>query len=312
MSSYWHHSRSFVPPGRSRRDDEERCRWSPDDRKIVGRPHGRVVCDECDLDLSFMDDPSFGEEFLSIYDDDKDLKENLQMFIARRSKFTPTYKPFFESPGKRSTGRVFPTRFTPPSRSTRPLQLFHGRPHHAGGITRYIHIHDPRAALVFTDGACSNNGHPNPRAGWAFQQPAVAAGRVELEGPYGDPAVQSSSNRAELRAVVAALGCRYWPGEGFRTLVIATDSEYVIRGATEWAKSWFTNGWQTANKKADVKNQDLWELLLAEVEDYYHDGMLVADAAAKNAAGTHEMPINCVPVIGMPLIGVPLTFNSAR
>lgn len=40
-----------------------------------------------------------------------------------------------------------------------------------------------------------------------------------------------TNNRAELRAVLAAIGLRWWYGEGFKKIVIACHSEYVINGS---------------------------------------------------------------------------------
>ena len=93
-----------------------------------------------------------------------------------------------------------------------------------------------------------NNGQANPKAGWDFWHglgpsgnTLVVSGRLEKKGPFGDNSIQTS-NRAELRAVIAALQFRYWPGEGFYTFVVATDSEYVVEGSTKWAKTWAKNG----------------------------------------------------------------------
>jgi ribonuclease HI len=38
---------------------------------------------------------------------------------------------------------------------------------------------------------------------------------------------------------------------------MATDSEYVVSGATGWTRGWERNGWMTA-KKIPVKSRDLW------------------------------------------------------
>lgn len=168
------------------------------------------------------------------------------------------------------------------------------------------HHNDTKKALIFTDGACLGNGQPNPKAGFAFHhglvrtEPAVVHGRLEQKGPFGDDAVQSS-NRAELRAIIAALRFRFWKGEGFDSLVIATDSSYAVDGVTKWCKTWIKNGWQT-NAKADVKNRDLWEALLGEVERAKGNGLtlyfwhiprewnIVADAAAREGATRDDAP----------------------
>ncbi|KAI0817158.1 hypothetical protein GGR55DRAFT_673000 [Xylaria sp. FL0064] len=126
----------------------------------------------------------------------------------------------------KGTGRVFPTLFTPPTTTIRPIELFPGKAT-VGLVTRYIHRHDRQKALIFTDGACLNNGQPNPKAGWAFvhgpghgNRPAITSSHLENAGPFGDHSIQSS-NRAELRAVIAALRFRAWDGEVFNTIVIA-------------------------------------------------------------------------------------------
>ncbi|KJZ70661.1 hypothetical protein HIM_09934 [Hirsutella minnesotensis 3608] len=167
---------------------------------------------------------------------------------------------------RRGTGRHFPTKFVPSPASGTP--------------SGYTFRNDDGKVLIRADGACLNNGQPNPKAGWAFWhglnpsgKRLVASGRLEKRGPFGDDSIQSS-NRAELRAVIAALRFRHWPGEGFHTIVIATDSEYVVEGSTKWAKTWAENGWMTRGG-VDVKNRDLWELLLGEIEGYKDYGMAV-------------------------------------
>lgn len=136
---------------------------------------------------------------------------------------------------------------------------------------------------------------------------------MEKKGPFDkddrEDRVQTS-NRAELRAVIAALGFRVWTGEGFQSLVIATDSSYVVEGATKWTKGWIKHGWKTRNGE-DVKNQDLWEALLGQVEKVKEEGLTVylwqiprewntvADAAAKRAAEREETPDTWTPVWGL-------------
>ena len=181
---------------------------------------------------------------------------------------------------------------------------------------RYICRDDPGIVLIYTDGACLDNGKSNPRAGWAFvhgpglaEKPAIASGRLEMKGPFGDDAPQTS-NRAELRAVIAALGFRRWDGEGFSTIVFATDSEYVVEGSTKWARTWVSNGWKTSSGAA-VKNKDLWEALLGEFEMSQAEGVsvkfwripralnTVADAEAKKAAAKEGTPEQWTDMMGL-------------
>lgn len=177
---------------------------------------------------------------------------------------------------------------------------------------------DPREFMIRTNGACLDNGGQNPRAGWAFilgpsedGQPRVVSGRLEGQGPFGEASGQTS-NRAELRAVLAALRFRFWTGEGFTSVVIATDSEYVVNGTTQWVRSWIVRDWKTA-KGEDVKNQDLWQLLLGEVERWQEKGLRIrfwriprawnedADNGAKMAAAKGNAPNEWAEVQGVAI-----------
>ncbi|OIW23227.1 hypothetical protein CONLIGDRAFT_693786 [Coniochaeta ligniaria NRRL 30616] len=206
-------------------------------------------------------------------------------------------------PKRRGTGQVFPSIFTPPPTS-HPAETFPPTPVGRCQTDRFVYRNDHQKVLVYTDGACANNGQPNPRAGWAvvYGPPNrgggsnyyIVSGRLEDKGPFGDDSM-ATSNRAELRAVIAALRLCDWRGEGFDSIVIATDSSYVVDGATGWAKGWMRNGWKTRTG-SDVKNRDLWELLLGEVESWMEHGLRVelwkvprevngdADGAAKEAS----------------------------
>ena len=79
-------------------------------------------------------------------------------------------------------------------------------------------------------------------------------------------------------------------------MILACDSEYVVKGISEWVRNWQSNGWRTA-RRMPVENQDLWEMLLAALRKQDERGVLVqfwlipreqneADPYAK--AGTFE------------------------
>lgn len=50
-------------------------------------------------------------------------------------------------------------------------------------------------------------------------------------------------------------------------VVVTSDSQYVVQGVNEWSKKWQAQNWRGANKK-EVKNVELWKILLAEIEKY--------------------------------------------
>lgn len=87
------------------------------------------------------------------------------------------------------------------------------------------------------------------------------------------PGEELTSNRAELRAAFGALAMRAWAGEGFETIVVATDSEYG-EGVNEWVDKWRRNGWKTSTRKG-VKNKDLWVMLVNKIEEYEREGIAI-------------------------------------
>ena len=74
--------------------------------------------------------------------------------------------------------------------------------------------------------------------------------------------------------MIGALKFRHWKGEGFSTLVIATDSEYVVEGATNWIRGWIRRGW-TTRAGVPVKNRDLWDTLFDEAERWSKEGLKI-------------------------------------
>ncbi len=102
--------------------------------------------------------------------------------------------------------------------------------------------------VIHSDGACS--GNPGP-GGWAVRI-RYPEGRVrELGGAV--PA--TTNNRMELQAAIEALRAA-----GDHPVSLITDSEYLLKGITEWIHGWKRKGWLTASKKP-VLNQDLWQEL---------------------------------------------------
>jgi ribonuclease HI len=103
---------------------------------------------------------------------------------------------------------------------------------------------------IFTDGACS--GNPGP-GGWGA---ILRCKGVEKELKGGEN--PTTNNRMEMMAVIRALEALSRPCE----VVLHTDSQYVMKGITEWMAGWKRRGWKTADNKP-VKNDDLWKVLEA-------------------------------------------------
>lgn len=108
---------------------------------------------------------------------------------------------------------------------------------------------------LFSDGAC--RGNPGP-GGWGV----LLRYRGQEKELYGAESL-TTNNRMELMAAISGLegltrACR---------VRITTDSQYVMKGITEWMAGWKKRGWKTADKKP-VKNVDLWLRLDAALADH--------------------------------------------
>lgn len=196
----------------------------------------------------------------------------------------------FEAPADMSPAFMFPVR---PINSLNNIRTerFCIRRRFAPAVT------DLKTMAVYTDGACASNGLAAPRGAFAFvfneASNGVHARALENKGPTGE--VQThTSNRAELRAVIAFLKFRVWWGEGWKRIVVISDSEYVCKGATTWLRNWAGKNWRTAAGRPTA-NRDLWEVLSGLMGTYAEAGCEIsfwavprscntqADAAAKAA-----------------------------
>jgi ribonuclease HI len=101
---------------------------------------------------------------------------------------------------------------------------------------------------IYTDGAC--RGNPGP-GGWGV---ILRLGERERELWGGER--QTTNNRMELTAAIRGLEALKRPVAA----TVHTDSQYVLKGISEWIHGWKRNGWKTADRKP-VKNADLWQIL---------------------------------------------------
>jgi ribonuclease HI len=109
---------------------------------------------------------------------------------------------------------------------------------------------DGQIVEIFCDGACS--GNPGPGGYGAILR---YGGRVkELSGG----AIDTTNNRMEMTAAIEALRQLKRPCH----VLIMTDSQYLVKGMTEWIAGWQRKEWRNS-KREPVVNKDLWELLLA-------------------------------------------------
>lgn len=108
--------------------------------------------------------------------------------------------------------------------------------------------------LLFTDGACS--GNPGP-GGWAYILRHPASG-TQREASGGEPL--TTNNRMELLALIEGLRAIRRPS----SVDVYSDSQYVVKGLTEWMDGWKRKGWRLGAAKSGgqaVKNVELWQAL---------------------------------------------------
>jgi ribonuclease HI len=110
---------------------------------------------------------------------------------------------------------------------------------------------------IYTDGACK--GNPGP-GGWGA---LLKSGATEKELCGGE--MGTTNNRMEMTAVIEALAALKRPC----IVTLHVDSQYVLKGMTEWLPGWKARGWKTASKEP-VKNVDLWQRLDALVSSGGH------------------------------------------
>ncbi len=111
-----------------------------------------------------------------------------------------------------------------------------------------------KKVILYTDGACS--GNPGP-GGYAA---ILIYNNIEKEIVGGQK--DTTNNKMEMMAVIKGLEMLKEPCE----VEVYSDSAYVVNSIEKgWIYSWRKNGWKKADKK-EVKNIDLWERLLKQLE----------------------------------------------
>lgn len=114
---------------------------------------------------------------------------------------------------------------------------------------------DDAQVVIYTDGACK--GNPGP-GGWGA---LLVYKGVERELWGGE--ANTTNNRMELTGAIEALKTL----KRSCTVLLYTDSKYVMQGIEQWLPNWKRNGWKTSSKQP-VKNADLWQALEIQVQQH--------------------------------------------
>ena len=113
-----------------------------------------------------------------------------------------------------------------------------------------------KEVTIYTDGACS--GNPGV-GGWCAI--LMYNGHSKTVSGYNK---YTTNNRMELFSVIQGLSQLKEPCKVF----VYSDSAYVVNAINQgWLKSWENNLWKNKSKD-DVKNIDLWKVLLLKMEEH--------------------------------------------
>ena len=107
--------------------------------------------------------------------------------------------------------------------------------------------------IAYTDGACAPT-NPGPCAWGLYLIPPGASEGAEHYGFIG----RGTNQIAELQAAIEGLS-RVPVGA---PVELVSDSQYVLKGLTEWRKGWERRGFRNAEGKP-VSNLALWQQLFA-------------------------------------------------
>lgn len=173
--------------------------------------------------------------------------------------------------------------------------------------------------IVFTDGACTNNGKSKARAAWAVWFPD----NESISVADFVPAEENQTNqRAELTAIRNAVKIVEKNFSSDTDLHLFTDSQYSKDCLTKWLPAWVANGWKTKQGK-EVCHRDLIEetsnilsmfksYLITHVEahtggvDYNSRNNAVADRMATKVLSPDE-EVRIISNTEAPIEGLPIS-----
>jgi len=139
------------------------------------------------------------------------------------------------------------------------------------------------AVIIYTDGACPDNGTLAGRAGigvfFGLNNPRNVSARLPMK-------IQQTNQRAELFATITALKILRDIGNSTTGYYILTDSMYVIKGITEWSVNWERTGWRTA-KGTKVVSSELFKLARTLLADLHQRGIRVRFRHVLGHAGVY-------------------------
>jgi ribonuclease HI len=163
----------------------------------------------------------------------------------------------------------------------------------------------PPLVAIYADESCLGNGREG-------DNPGAAAGLIEYRDPgsgrvsrrdFWRSEAATTNNRMALWSVIEAFRVISQKGVRFRVL-FTSDSQYLIKGMTEWVPGWIARGWR--RKGGPIENLALWKEAVERVRPHLvqwqwvrgHDGHVqneYANDLAVRAARTQSASGSAVP-----------------
>lgn len=114
------------------------------------------------------------------------------------------------------------------------------------------------AVLVHADESCLGNDRSKPSPGGNAALIEAPAGDSVARWDFYECAPQTTNNRMALAGAIAALEWirRQWQ---HAHVTYVSDSEYLVKGMTEWLSGWKARGWK--RKGGPIENLELWQKL---------------------------------------------------
>ncbi|HKO16962.1 MAG TPA: ribonuclease H [Gemmatimonadaceae bacterium] len=117
---------------------------------------------------------------------------------------------------------------------------------------------------IYADESCLGNGREG-------SNPGGAAGVIEYWNPaaerltrcdYWTAEPATTNNRMALRSLIEGFEIISRKGGRFR-VVFTSDSQYLVKGMSEWLHGWIARGWR--RKQGEIENLAMWRAAAAAV-----------------------------------------------
>jgi ribonuclease HI len=117
----------------------------------------------------------------------------------------------------------------------------------------------PSRVLVHADESCLGNGMEPPNPGGNAALIEVPAGDSFARWDFFESSPNTTNQKMALAGAIAVLE---WLRRRWQRVdaVYVSDSEYLIKGMSEWVKGWLARGWK--RKAGAIGNLDLWQKLV--------------------------------------------------